>query len=156
MESLMFLTEKRDNTIKARTCANGSTQHNYMEKEESTSPTAMTESILLTAVIEAQEGRDVMTLDIPNAFVQTDVPEDLPEKIIMKIRGVLVDMLVKIDPATYKDSVVYEGNQKVMYVKALKAIYGMLQSSLLFYRKLRADLEQEGFKMNPYDPCVAN
>ena len=32
----------------------------------------------------------------------------------------------------------------------------MLQSSLLFYRKLRKDLEAEGFKVNPYDPCVAN
>jgi hypothetical protein len=31
MESLIFLTEKHDGTVKARTCANGSTQHEYME-----------------------------------------------------------------------------------------------------------------------------
>ena len=32
----------------------------------------------------------------------------------------------------------------------------MLRAALLFYRKLRADLEDMGFEVNPYDPCVAN
>jgi hypothetical protein len=32
----------------------------------------------------------------------------------------------------------------------------MMISSLLFYRKLTADLEKYGFELNPYDPCVAN
>jgi hypothetical protein len=32
----------------------------------------------------------------------------------------------------------------------------MIQSSLLFYKKFRKDLEGIGFKVNPYDPCVAN
>ena len=32
----------------------------------------------------------------------------------------------------------------------------MLISSLLFYQKLSKDLESIGFKVNPYDPCVAN
>ena len=37
-----------------------------------------------------------------------------------------------------------------------KALYGMLQLSLLYYKKFRKDLEEQGFKVNPYDPCVAN
>jgi hypothetical protein len=32
----------------------------------------------------------------------------------------------------------------------------MLQASLLFYEKLRKDLEEIGFKINPYDHFVAN
>ena len=32
----------------------------------------------------------------------------------------------------------------------------MICSALLFYRKLVGDLELYGFKINPYDPCVAN
>ena len=28
--------------------------------------------------------------------------------------------------------------------------------ALLFYTKLVADLEGDGFVINPYDPCVAN
>ena len=41
-------------------------------------------------------------------------------------------------------------------ISELKAIYGMLHSSLLFYKKWRGDLEGAGFVVNPYDPCVAN
>ena len=37
-----------------------------------------------------------------------------------------------------------------------KALYGMLQLSLLYYKKFRQDIESIGFKVNPYDPCVAN
>ena len=52
----------------------------------------------------------------------------------MKIRGPLVDMLVEIDPMTYKDHVVLKNGKKVLYVHVLKAIYGMLQSAMLFYK----------------------
>jgi hypothetical protein len=44
----------------------------------------------------------------------------------------------------------------ILYVKMQKAIYGLLRSALLFYRKLVADLESTGFIINPYDPCIAN
>ena len=37
-----------------------------------------------------------------------------------------------------------------------KALHGMLESALKFYEQLRKDLEDAGFKVNPYDPCVAN
>jgi hypothetical protein len=86
MESLIFLTEKKDGRIKARTFANGSTQQEYTDWEEAASLTAMTESHLITTVINAKQGRDVMTANIPNAFVQTDIKYKLnDEKIIMKI-----------------------------------------------------------------------
>ena len=75
MESLLFLTEKRDKTIKSQHCANGSTQHAYMECNEVMSLTVSTEGTLLTAVVKAQEGQDVTTCDISNAFVQTHVEE---------------------------------------------------------------------------------
>ena len=41
-------------------------------------------------------------------------------------------------------------------MEARRAIHGMLQSALLFCRKLRADLEKEGFEVNPHDACTAN
>jgi hypothetical protein len=50
----------------------------------------------------------------------------------------------------------YKGKNKVLYVKMLKAIYGMLQSSLLYYKKFRKDIESIGFEANPYDPHVTN
>jgi hypothetical protein len=52
--------------------------------------------------------------------------------------------------------VVIEGSQKVLYMHITKAIYGLLVSAMLFYKKLVTDLIKYGFEVNPYDPCVAN
>ncbi len=35
-------------------------------------------------------------------------------------------------------------------------MYGLMRSALLFYLKLRKDLEAFGFVVNDYDPCIAN
>jgi hypothetical protein len=32
----------------------------------------------------------------------------------------------------------------------------MLEAALLWYKNFRHELQQEGFKFNPYDPCVTN
>ena len=108
-------------------------------------------------VIEAEEGRDVATCDIPNAFIQTEMEEKdgKGNRTIMKIRGVLVDILCEMDLA-YKCHMVMEGNQKVVYVHVTRAIYGLLVSAILFYKKIAGDLIKYGFEINPYDPCVAN
>ncbi len=53
LESLIFIAEKDDGDIKARQCANGSKQRQWINKEDSASPTAALESIMLTGVIEA-------------------------------------------------------------------------------------------------------
>ena len=158
MEALMFLSEKRDGKKKGRMVYNGKETRKWLTREDSASPTAAHEAIMCTATVNAKEERDVMTADLPNAFIQTPMPEvkDDEDRVMMKITGVLVDMLVQIDPEKYGPFVVYEKNRKVLYVQVLRAIYGMLQSSLLWYQKLRRDLEQVDFVFNPYDPCVAN
>ena len=74
----------------------------------------------------------------------------------MKITGVLVDMLLELDSETYIKHVVFENGKKVIYVVVLRAIYGMLVSSLLFHNKFCGNLENIGFEFNPYNPCVAN
>jgi hypothetical protein len=146
---------KTDETIKAQVCANGSTQQAYTAREEASSRTAASEAILITGVIDAKQNRDVMTLDIPNAFVQTEISLD-GHKIIMKIRGQLVDILLELCPGVYDNYVLVEGNHKILYVRMLKALYGMLISSILYYKKFRKDIESIGFEVNPYDICVAN
>ena len=93
-----------------------------------------------------------MTADIPNAFVQTDIDQS-GEKIIMKIRGEMVDILVEVSPEIYSNYVVQKKGQSV---QMLKALYGMMVSSLLYYKKFRKDTESIGFEVNPYDMCVAN
>ena len=53
MESLIFLAEKRDGTIKEEMCTNSSTQREYISKEAALSPTVVKESVLITGVVEA-------------------------------------------------------------------------------------------------------
>ena len=100
-----------------------------------------------------------MSTDLPNAFIQAEVPKDKKkksERIIMKITGKLVDVLISIAPEVYSGYVVYENGKKVIYVVVLRALYGMLISALLWYKKFCSDLEGIGFIFNPYDPCIAN
>ena len=117
---------------------NGKPMREWLSREDSASPTAALESIMLTAVIDATERRDVMTCDIPNAFIQAEVPaeETGEERVMMKITGVLVDMLVELNPQLYGLYVVYEKRGKVLYVHVLRALYGMLKAALLWYKKL--------------------
>ncbi|KAG7373146.1 reverse transcriptase RNA-dependent DNA polymerase [Nitzschia inconspicua] len=157
LRTIFFITQKSNGDIKGRTCADGSVQRNWIGREEVSSPTVARESIILTGMIEAYERRDVGTCDIPNAFVQTNLDERDKDgnRTIMKLDGPLVEILCEIDPRYHK-YVVYEKGQKVLYVHLIKALYGMLVSAMLFYKKLKQDLIDYGFEINPYDPCVAN
>jgi hypothetical protein len=159
VDALMFLTEKRDKSVKGRMVYNGKPTREWLSREDSSSPTAALESIMLTAIVDAKEGRDVMTCGIPNAFIQTKLPniEKTNERVIMKITGVLVDLLVvDISPEVYGPYVVYDKQKKALYVQVLRGLYGMLVAALLWYNNFRKALEDKGYVFNPYDPCVAN
>ena len=84
-----------------------------------------------------------MVLDGPTTFIQTNIPPKKygEERVITKIIGVLVNMILELDSETYKKHVVFENGNKVIYVFLLRAIYGMLVSALLFDNKFHGDLE---------------
>jgi Reverse transcriptase (RNA-dependent DNA polymerase)/Zinc knuckle len=148
---LMFLKEKRDGVIKGRGCADGRKQRAYIPKEEASSPTVSTEAVFLTSVIDAREHRDVATVDVPGAFMQAD----MDDVVYMRLDGVMVDLLIEIDPS-YNEFVTLEKGKRVLYVRLVKALYGTLKAAMLFWKKLTGVLESWGFVVNPYDRCVAN
>ena len=156
--TLMFVTEKRDGTIKARAVYNGKPTRVWQNKDDVRSPTVSLEGLMLSLCIDAKEGRDVMTLDVPNAFIQADMPQptDGSDRVIMKVEGTLAELLVDLDPEKYGPYLAYEKGRPIIYVVVLKALYGMLIAALLWYKRFRKDLEEVGFEFNPYDPCVAN
>ncbi|CAJ1945731.1 unnamed protein product [Cylindrotheca closterium] len=156
--AMMLLTEKQlEKTIKGRLVFRGDGTHEWLSQEDTASPTASQEAITTTCVIDAHEGRDVMTLDLPNAFIQTYMPDAMEgeDRVYMKITGMMVQILIDMAPE-YCEYVVLENGKRVIYVRVLCAIYGMLQSSLLFHNKFRSDLEAKGFVFNLYDLCVDN
>ena len=152
IDSLLLVEEKRDKTLKGRTVARGDQQKKHLTKEEVHSPTVNTTAVFLTATIEAEEERDVRVYDVPNAFVQSDNDE----RVIMKVKGVAAELLLKTDPSLYRKYVIHEKGVVVLYVELRKALYGQLKAALLYYLKFVSDIKEIGFKLNPYDPCVAN
>jgi hypothetical protein len=75
---------------------------------------------------------------------------------VMKLEGVMAEVILKIDPKLYTKYVVTEHGKDVIYVILEKALYGTLQAALLFWQNLSGKLKEWGFEINPYDFCVAN
>ena len=88
---------------------------------------------MITATIDAHERRDVATIDIPGAFFNAYNDKET----FMLLRGRLAELMVQVDPNLYRKYIIYNKNdQALLYVKLSKAIYGLLKSALLFYKKL--------------------
>ena len=149
---LMFLKRKRCGTIKARGYADGRKQRAYIAKEDAASPTVSTEALFITAVIDALEEREVAIVDVPGAFMQAD----MGSLVHVRFTGKMVELLLEIDPEEYGPYITTEKDQKVLYVKLLKALYGTIRAARLFYEKLCCKLQEWGFEDNKYDACVAN
>jgi hypothetical protein len=153
---LMFLKRKRCGKIKARGCADGRSQREYITKAESSSPTVKTQALMCSCLIDAIERRCVVVGDIPGAFLQADYPQEEGKECYLKFEGVMVDMICEIRPE-YKRMIKHTKNGKRWLVgKVTKAIYGTLLGARLFYDKLRAFLESIGFEVNDYDECTFN
>ena len=155
LASLMFITEERNGDIKARKVVDGSKQRMYdrYNKSDGLLPTVSTDSIFLTGVVDAREKRTKAILDIANVFLHTENNE----KILILLCGKLSKMMVQVYPIIYRNYVTYLPNgQAMLYFRFSKSLYGMLRADILFYKRLRSDLENMGLKINLHDPCVAN
>ena len=55
-----------------------------------------------------------MTLDVTNAFLQRCLPKDeaTEERVIMKLKGILVDVLEDVAPEVCSKFVTYQNNKK--------------------------------------------
>ena len=158
LELFIFVQEKTSGVDKGRLVINGAMKRGHVTKEEASLPTAFTESIILTSIVDAKERRDVATVDIPNAFsqtVMTDAEKDY--LVIVRLRGKLVELLLEIAPDVYGPYIhKNKKGEKVLLVQCMNALYGTMVVSLLFYKKFVTSLKKQGFDLNLYDPCVAN
>ena len=111
-KSLLFLNKEINKTFKADICTNGSTQRSYILLEEYKSLFTASYSIITTGVIDTKQRKYVMTLGIPNAFVQIEIVLKR-DKNIKKIRGKLVNIILEICPGLYLQ---YKLKQKIIKV----------------------------------------
>jgi hypothetical protein len=110
---------------------------------------------MITAAIDAHEQCNVATINIPGAFLHAYNAKET----FLLLKGCLAELMVQVDAQLYRKFVINDkNNQALLYVKLSKAIYGLLKSTLLFYRKFVKDLKnyKTPFTINPYNPCIAN
>lgn len=133
--------------LKARLVAGGDLQDKSIYADLS-SPTASLMSVMLTLVLAARERRTVCTIDIGGAYLNAD----LVEKVHMRLDKRLAKIYVELMPST-EHLLEQDGS---MIVRLDKALYGCVESALLWYQHLKATLLKFGFVPSPIDACVYN
>jgi hypothetical protein len=102
-------------------------------------------------VISAQEEQDVACFDVLGAFLHADTNQ----VITIILKGRLAILMVQVSLNLYRKYIsIYRMGTAILYVKMQKAVYGLLRSALLFYKKLVAHMEGIRFKLNCCDPCA--
>jgi hypothetical protein len=154
VRSFLFLKEKYTSTgefekLKARLVAGGNLQDRaeYTEAETS-SPTVSQSALYMVAAIAGKEKRYVATADVGQAFLKAK----LDREVIMSLEPRLAAMLAQELPE-YEQYINEDGSLTVVLQKAL---YGLIESSRLWYDTLSGFLKDRGFTENPQDRCVLN
>jgi len=146
---LKYLADGTFDKFKARTVAGGHRQNRSLyTDEETSSPTISLVGLFIIASIAAAQSRHVITADIGGAYLRA-----LMKRVVLMILGreessVLVSMYPELSP--------YLDTKGRLTVELAKALYGCIESSRLWYDTFRAKLEANGYKCNPYDPCIFN
>ena len=153
--SKMFIREKYNalgehEKTKARLVAGGHRQDRSVFDSVS-SGTVSTSSVFMVAAIAAVEKRSVCVIDFPGAYLNSPLPEDHPN-VYMRIDKELSAIACKIVPG-FQEYIREDGSS---VVKLKKALYGCVQSSLVWYNTLTNKLKTLGYSVNDQDVCVMN
>ena len=136
---ITLVTEKRCGKIKGRACADGRKQRRYIKREDVASPTVQLESLILSLLIDSVEGRDVLTADVVGAYLLAH----MTEFVMVKVTGDSVKIMCEVDKK-YNEYVSYEKGRPVLYLRLDKALYGCMQSAILWYYSFKSKLEKLG------------
>lgn len=155
VDSPMLPTKRRSREVKVRQVADGSEWrtcegHN---KHDTPSPTVSNEGVFVASVMEVHEHGSVVMMDLPGSFLDT-VTEEVGN---MKLKGRLAKLMAVADSLLHRKHVMCDNRGiPTLCVRLGKALCGLLVAVLEFHKKLHAELEADGFEVNPCGPCVAN
>ena len=131
LNAINLIKGKRYGTLNGWTCADRSKQRQYLREDESVaSPTVSLEVLFVTLVIDAYKGRYIETFEIPGAYLHELMPKD--KQFILKLKWKFVYIMCDINPE-YMQHVRMERGQKVLYLLTLMALYGCIESAMLWY-----------------------
>jgi hypothetical protein len=142
-----FLATGEHDKMKSRLVANGNEQDPEVYPDRS-SPTVTIQSILTSLVVAGSNPELKMAkVDVKGAFIQTEM-EGPP--VFIRLDRSLTKLVVEFLPGLKK----YVEADGTLYCKLLKALYGCVQASKLWFNKLTKVLREEGYEHCPTDPCV--
>ena len=153
--SHLFLKRKTDANgvfvkLKARLVAGGNVQDRSLPIYESiTSPTVSLTALNIVAAIAAKESRQVVTVDVAQAYLNAEMGDT---EVFMRIEPKLGKILNNID-SKFKGCASKSG---AVYVRLRKALYGCIESALLWFNTISKFMRSAGFSANTYDQCVFN
>ena len=129
MNAVNLIEEKRDGKIKGRTCGDSSKQKMYFKYGDTVaSPMVSLEGLITTLVIASMEERHVISLDVPGAFLQAELPED--KFLLLRLSGDFVDIMCQISPEHKNNVTVDKKGRKVIYMRVVRALYGCIEAAL--------------------------
>jgi hypothetical protein len=148
----MFVVEKYMadgvfDKMKARLVADGRDQDAEMYPDKS-SPTVAVHSVFTAlGLASGKPWRIVVKIDIKGAFVQTPMKgEPVYMKIDPKISRYVINMFPELRSMLEEDG--------CLYTLLLKAMYGCIQASALWYELIKSFLEELGYECSETDRCV--
>jgi hypothetical protein len=152
LKSHMFVVEKylangNFDKMKARLVADSRDQDATMYPDKS-SPTVAIHSVFTALGLASEKPwRIVVKIDIKGAFVQTPMKgEPVYMRVDPKVSSYVVEMFPRLREMLEPDG--------CLYTLLLKAMYGCVQASALWYALIRSFLEELGYECSPTDRCV--
>ncbi len=133
--------------MKARLVADGRDQDPAMYPNRS-SPTVAIHSVFATlGIASTKPWRVVVKIDVKGAFVQTPMKgEPTYVRIDPNVTRVAIEL--------YPELAGFVETDGCLYTLLLKALYGCVQASALWYALIKSVLIGMGYEVGPTDPCV--
>ena len=119
--------------FKARLVAQGYTQREGLDYDETFSPVVRSESVRSVISLACREGLKLHQMDVTTAFLNGE----LDQEIYMK------------QPKGFT-----AGGQEHLVCRLKKSLYGLKQSSQCWNQVLDVQLKKMGFQQSPSDPCI--
>ena len=112
------------------------------------SPTAALHSLMACLAVAAHNKVEKLgKIDVKGAFIQTEM-EGPP--LYIQCDKNLTRLIVDVLPGIKK----YVTARGTLYCQLLKALYGCVQASKLWYKKLTKFLCEQGYEHSPTNPCI--
>jgi len=142
-----FLATGEHDKFKARLVFDGSEQDPDLFPDRS-SPTVPFHSLMACLALTAANGMTkIGKIDVKGAFIQTEM---VGPPVYINCDPGLTRLIVEVLPAIKK----YVTPDGKLYCRLLKALYGCVQASKLWYNKLTTFLRTLGHEHSPTDPCL--